>query len=162
MFKFRPTSISALILCCEDYQLPRNEVESGKAGVGRGKEYQIYFDIEPRCEKASKLELSQTELDWINFCLHLKEMIIEKCNNSGFAIYTGTGTGLWLIRFKLGGDPLALEDKRTSGHGCRSKVWLLLLESTKGAKVYHTGWINNAAIADVTSAWCLEVIPSQS
>ena len=103
-----------MILCCEDYQLPRNEVESGKAGVGRGKEYQIYFDIEPLCEKASKLELSQTELDWTNFCLHLK----EKYNNSGWVIFV-VKAGLWLIRFKLGGDPLALEDKRTSGHGCR-------------------------------------------
>ena len=111
MFKFRPTSISALILCCEDYQLPRNEVESGKAGVGRGKEYQIYFDIEPLCEKASKLELSQTELNWINFCLHLKEMIIEKCNNSGFAIYAGTGKGFWLIRFKLGASSLPPKTK---------------------------------------------------
>ena len=111
MFKFRPTSISALILCCEDYQLPRNEVESGKAGAGRGKEYQIYFDIEPLCEKASKVELSQTELDWINLCLHLKEMIIEKFNNSGFAIYAGTGKGLWLIRFKLGASSLPTKTK---------------------------------------------------
>ena len=113
MFKFRPTSISALILCCEDYQLPRNEVQSGKAGVDRGKEYQIYFDIEPLCERAFsfELELSQTELDWINFCLHLKEMIIEKCNNSGFAIYAGTGKGLWLIRFKLGASSLPPKTK---------------------------------------------------
>ena len=55
MFKFRPTSISALILCCEDYQFPRNEVESGKAGVGRGKEYQIYFDIFTAYNKTSQL-----------------------------------------------------------------------------------------------------------